>query len=278
MKTNELINIGSKYLKQKKIPSNRLDSEIILSHIMGVPRENLLINEKTVKNHNVKKFKSLIQRRSEKEPVAYITKNKEFRSKDFFVDKNSLIPRPETELLIDPIISKYKRKSLFFLDIGVGSGCIILSILREIQNSKGIGIDISKKTLFNAKKNLMKFNLQNRAKLVHKSIDGISDFKFDLIVSNPPYIESRDIKRLSDDINKYEPRSALDGGKDGLDVLRKVIYKSKYILKSSGILALEIGNKQYLSVSNMLKRNNFREIQLIKDYKDNIRCIFSTLR
>ena len=124
----------------------------------------------------------------------------------------------------------------------------------------------------------MKFNLQNRAKLVHKSIDGISDFKFDLIVSNPPYIESRDIKRLSDDINKYEPRSALDGGKDGLDVLRKVIYKSKYILKSSGILALEIGNKQYLSVSNMLKRNNFREIQLIKDYKDNIRCIFSTLR
>ena len=132
--------------------------------------------------------------------------------------------------------------------------------------------------MFNAKKNLMKFNLQNRAKLVHKSIDGISDFKFDLIVSNPPYIESRDIKRLSDDINKYEPRSALDGGKDGLDVLRKVIYKSKYILKSSGILALEIGNKQYLSVSNMLKRNNFREIQLIKDYKDNIRCIFSTLR
>ncbi len=277
MKTNELINFGSNFLKVNKILSCRIDSEIILSHVMGVSRERLLIHEKDIDSNKIKKFKSLILRRSKNEPVAYITKTKEFRSMNFFVDKNSLIPRPETELLIDPIVSIFKRKKLFFLDVGIGSGCIIFSILRELKHSQGIGIDNCKKTILNAKKNLSNLKLHNRARLLHKPIDSLFGFKFDLIVSNPPYVVNRDIKRLSDDITSYEPRSALDGGNDGLDVIRKVIYKSRSILKSNGILALEIGAGQYAQVMKVLTENKFKLKETIKDYQSNIRCIISTL-
>ena len=277
MKTYELINFGSGFLKDNRILSNRIDAEILLSYVMGVSREKLLIDEKNVKQDKIKKFKTLILRRSENEPIAYITKNKEFRSTNFFVDKNSLIPRPETELLIDPIVSVFRRRKLFFLDIGIGTGCIIFSILKELKHSKGIGVDKCKKTILNAEKNLINFKLQNRAKLLHRPISKIFGYKFDLIVSNPPYVVKRDIKRLSDDIKRYEPRSALDGGNDGLDVIRKVIYKSKHILKLNGILALEIGDHQHTDVIKMLNNNNFKLKKTIKDYQNNIRCIFSTL-
>ena len=275
MKTQELINYGSNFLKQSKILSNQIDSEILLSYIMGISRERLLIDEKSIHQNTINRFKSLILRRSKNEPIAYITKNKEFRSVNFFVNNNSLIPRPETELLIDPIIKIFKNRNLFFLDAGIGAGCVTFAILNELQKSRGIGLDISKKTLSNAKKNLQKF--KNRVKLIQKPIDEIRNIKLDLIVSNPPYVVKREINRLSKDIKKFEPRIALDGGNDGLDVIKKVIYKSKYILKSNGILALEIGTGQYLSVMKLLKANDFRIKVLIKDYKNNIRCIFSTL-
>ena len=275
MNSTQLLEIGAKTLKNNKVISYRLDSEIILSQILKISRENLLIKEYNISDIKIIKFKSLISRRSKQEPIAYIFKKKEFRSRDFFIDNKSLIPRPETELLIDPIIKIFKNKRLFFLDVGVGSGCITYSILNEIKQSRGLGIDISKKSLINAKINLKKF--KNRAKLMKRSIDDITHTKFDLIVSNPPYIVKREINRLSQDIKKYEPRIALDGGNDGLDVVKKVIYKAKNILKSNGILALEIGTGQYLSVTKLLKACNFRKKIIIKDYKNNVRCIFSTL-
>ena len=275
MNTVELLNLGAKILRHSKIISYRLDSEIILSNILDIPRERLLTKEYNVCDEKITKFKSLISRRSKSEPIAYIFKRKEFRSEDFFVDRKSLIPRPETELLIDPINKIFCNKNLFFLDVGVGTGCITFSILNEIKHSRGIGIDVSNKTLINAKINLKKFN--NRVKLLQRSIDDIRNIKFDLIVSNPPYVIKREINRLSGDIKKFEPRMALDGGNDGLDVIKKVIYKSKNILKSNGILALEIGTGQYLSVMKILRKNNFRKKLLIKDYRNNVRCIFSTL-
>tara|TARA_B100000959_G_scaffold258160_1_gene292826 strand:- start:133 stop:960 length:828 start_codon:yes stop_codon:yes gene_type:complete len=275
MNTTELLDLGAKVLKYNKIVSYRLDSEVILSNILNIPRESLLTKEYNVSKKKITKFKSFISRRSKLEPIAYIFKNKEFRSRDFFVDHKSLIPRPETELLIDPIIKIFQNKNLFFLDAGIGTGCITFSILNELKHSRGIGIDISNKTLMNAKINLKKFN--NRVKLLRRSIDDIRNIKFDLIVSNPPYVINREINRLSGDIKKFEPRIALDGGNDGLDVIKKVIYKSRYILKSNGILALEIGTGQYLSVTKLLKASNFRKKVLIKDYRNNVRCIFSTL-
>jgi len=277
MKTAQLLDFGSNILRSKKIVSHRIDSEVILSYILKISREKLLIKEDKICNENITKFKSLISRRLKQEPVAYIIARKEFRSEDFFVDKKSLIPRPETELLIDPIVKIFKNKNLFFLDIGVGSGCIIFSILKELNHSKGIGIDICKKAILNAKINLNRFNLKNRVKLLNKSVDQVLNKKFDLVVSNPPYIVKRDINRLANDIRRFEPKIALDGGNDGLDVIKKVIYKSKKILKVKGVLALEIGRGQYLSVARVLRENNFRQIGIVKDYQSNIRCIFSTL-
>ena len=276
MQTSELINFGSKILR-KNTNSHRIDAEIILSHILKISREKILISENKVSKTNISKFKHLINRRLCNEPIAYILNKKEFRSKDFFVDKKSLIPRPETELIIDPIVKDFKNKSLFFLDIGVGSGCIISSILKEISHSKGVGIDISKDTILNAKINLLNLKVQNRARLLNRSFKNIFNHKFDLVVSNPPYVVRRDINRLSNDIKKFEPKRALDGGNDGLDVIRKIIYKSKSILKLNGVLALEIGRGQYFSVVKALKENGFRKSRVIKDYKNNVRCIFSTL-
>jgi release factor glutamine methyltransferase len=148
--------------------------------------------------------------------------------------------------------------------------------LSEIKKSKGIGIDISKKALWIAKKNLEDHKMQNKIKLFNRSFEGEFNEKFDLIVSNPPYIKSQDIQRLSEDIKKYEPIIALDGGKDGLDLIKKIIYKAKEILKDEGTLALEIGNEQFKKVSEILLKNNYKIEHIIKDYKNNIRSIIST--
>ena len=140
-----------------------------------------------------------------------------------------------------------------------------------------MGIDISKNAILVAKKNALSHKLSSKARFFNKSFNAVFDKKFDLIVSNPPYIERKDIKNLSEDIKRYEPRMALDGGKDGLDVIKKVIYKAKNILNKKGILALEIGYGQYKKVSQILNKNSFKEKYLIKDYQNNIRCIFSQL-
>ena len=277
MKTSDLINTGSKILKERNIRNHQLDSEIILSHILKKDRESILINENKITKNQFETFNRLLTRRLNNEPIAYIINKKEFRSNNLYVAKNSLIPRPETELLIDPIISIFKRRKLYFLDAGIGTGCIIFSVLNELKYSKGVGIDICNKAISVAKINLKNFKFGQRVKLECRSIDQVFNKKFDLVVSNPPYVVSREINQLSDDIKKFEPKKALNGGNDGLDVIKKVIYKSRYILKINGILALEIGRGQYLSVLSILKKYKFKQIKIIKDYKDNVRGIFSTL-
>jgi release factor glutamine methyltransferase len=279
MNVSELLNLGSAALKLNKIETYQIDSELVLSNLLKKQRENLLINlNQNVSKNIVTNFKKLIIRRANREPLAYILKSKEFWSKDFFVNRNTLIPRPETELLCESVIKIFKNKDLNVLDIGTGSGCIILSILSEIKRAKGIGVDISKKAIKVAKKNSIKLGLSNRVKFVNKTFENIYGHKFDLIVSNPPYIKTSDIKNLSDDIKRFEPKIALDGGKDGLDVIKKVIYKSKSILKRLGTLVLEIGYGQHYKVSQILKEQNFKEELLIKDYKNNVRCVLAKFR
>ena len=277
MNVLDLVNFGAKKLRQKKIVSSKLDSEILLSKILNKEREALLINlDQEICERSNLKFKELINRRSLKEPVAYIIEEKEFWSKNFFVGPDTLIPRPETELIVEKLVKIFKEQKISILDIGTGSGCILISILSELKKSRGIGIDISKKAISIAKKNQKKHAMQNKIKFLNKSLDSKLYQKFDLIVSNPPYIKSSEIKNLDEDIKKYEPRIALDGGNDGLDLIKKVIYKTKYILKVKGMLALEIGNEQYKKVSEILIKKNFRIEHTIQDYKDNIRSIIST--
>ena len=279
MNVSELLNSGSILLRLNKIKTHQLDSELVLSNLLKKQRESLLINlNEKVSENIITNFEKLINRRANREPLAYILKNKEFWSKDFFVNRNTLIPRPETELLCESVIKMFKNKNPYILDIGTGSGCILLSILSEIRGAKGIGVDISRKAIKVAKKNLSKLGLNNRVKFFSKSLENIHNDKFDLIVSNPPYIKTSDIKNLSDDVKRFEPKIALDGGKDGLDVIKKVIYKSKDILRRLGMLVLEIGYGQYYKVSQILKKQNFKEKLLVKDYKDNVRCILAKIK
>ena len=279
MYISELLHSGSKILKLNKIRTHQLDTELVLSSLLKKRRENLIINlNQKVSESIVHNFEKLIIRRAKREPLAYILKNKEFWSNDFFVNRDTLIPRPETELLCENIIKIFRNKNLYLLDMGTGSGCIILSILTELKRAKGIGIDISRKAIEVAKKNSNKLDLNKRAKFFNKPLENVYGYKFDLIVSNPPYVRTSDIKNLSDDVKKFEPKIALDGGQDGLDVIKKVIYKSRTILKRLGWLALEIGFGQQYNVSQILKKQNFKEELLVKDYKNNVRCILARLK
>ena len=276
MNALEVIKFGSNLLKEKKISSFILDSEILLSKTLRQTREDILINlDQKISTKSMLAYKEYLQRRSNNEPMAYILGEKEFWSKKFYVNKGTLIPRPETELLVNKILKIYNEKKISILDIGTGSGCIIISILSSLKNSNGIGIDISKNAILTAKRNALKYKVNKRVKFLNKSFKDIFSKKFDLIVSNPPYIDTKDIKNLSDDIKRYEPRIALDGGNDGLDLIKKIIYKSKNILKIKGMLALEIGNEQIKIVSKILINNNFRIKHFIKDYKTNVRCVFA---
>ena len=278
MNALELLNSGSQKLQRQKIRTSRLDSEILLSKVLNKRREEVLVKlERVMKRGEIFEFNDLIQRRMRKEPIAYIVKEKEFWGKKFEVDKNTLIPRPETELLIEKLIKIYKYKKISILDIGTGSGCILVSLLIELPNSIGVGIDISRKAIEIARKNALLYGVDKRIKFLTKSIIKLYNCKFDLLVSNPPYIDKKKIRNLDDGIKKFEPLVALNGGNDGLDVIKKVIYKAKEILKINGRLALEIGNNQSKKISKELKLNNFKIEQNIKDYKENTRCLISTL-
>ena len=278
MEALKLLNRASHFLKSKEINSHRIDSELLLSSVLDKSREDLIINiEKNVAKSEITKFNKFVCRRSLKEPVAYILNRKEFWSKQFIVDKNTLIPRPETELMVEKIVKIFSSRNISILDIGTGSGCILLSIMFELKNSKGIGIDISKKAIKIANKNLRMLRLTNRVKFLRMSFTEIFNKKQDLIVSNPPYVSKKELRNLDDDVKRFEPKLALDGGNDGLDVIKKVIYKSKSILKIKGMLALEIGNGQLKKVSNILIRNKFKTRYLVRDYRKNVRCILATL-
>jgi len=277
MNLEDTVKKASQILKSHNIHTHELDAQIILSSVVGITRESLITkNNMNISETNMIKYDQAIKRRAKNEPVAYILGEKEFWSQNFLVNYSTLIPRPETELLIYKLINYFDKKSINILDIGTGSGCILLSLLKELKYSRGIGIDISKKAIKTAEINSKRLNLFNRSKFKVVDINYFSLEKYDLIVSNPPYIAFRDIKKLSKDIVNFEPLNALKGGVDGLDLIKEVIYKSKYLLKSTGLLAIEIGDNQYRKVRSCLEKNDLRVISKVYDNGKNIRCIIST--
>ncbi len=277
MNLERIIKQGSNELSKNKIQSSLLDTELILSYVMGKNREFLLTNNNiNISDDLKKKFIKAIRRRITNEPIAYITGKKDFWSETFNVNRATLIPRPETELLIYKIIKFFNNKNINILDIGTGSGCILLSILKELKFSIGTGIDISNSAIKVAISNAKKLKLSNRVKFKVFDINKFDLGKYDLIVSNPPYIPTMEIKKLSKDIRNFEPHIAINGGKDGLDLIKKVIYKSSILLKKNGLFALEMGTNQYFKVSTIMKKYGFRIITKEFDYNNNVRCIIST--
>ena len=278
MKYHEILNQGSKILKLNKIKSHSLDSEILLSSLLNVERSQLIINHnKIVKNNEKKNFFFLINRRKKNEPISYITGYKEFWNNNFKVDKNVLIPRPDTETIVEQVLSYlWPQSTKKILDIGTGSGCIIISILKERKKCKGVGIDISKNAIKLAKYNAKIQHIKNRINFFHSDIDNFLTDKYDLIISNPPYIKQHEINGLEKDIKNYEPRVALNGGIDGYSKIRLTIKKSSALIKKNGKLFLEIGSNQVMETLKILKINGFFVNKLVKDLANRNRCVVST--
>ena len=273
-----MLNHAVKNLKKFNIKNPKLDSEILLSKVINKDRKYIILNpNKKINKKSLFDFNNLIERRKKGEPIAYITNNKEFWNDSFYVDKNVLIPRPDTELIIDQVLSIFqKNKQLQLLDIGVGSGCILLSLLKERPNFFGTGIDISKKSVNISKYNAKILQLTNRVKFYNSDVDNFKIGKYDLIVSNPPYIETLNLKYLERDVINFEPRIALSGGFDGFSKIRKVISNSADLIKKNGKLILEIGFSQTEKVRKILKENGFYTNKVLKDYGKKDRCIIST--
>ena len=278
MNINLAIKEGSKILRSKFIPTSQLDSEILMAKTINKDRNYVLLNSNNpINKSDLNHFLKLIKKRSLQNPVAYLTNKKFFWKSEFFITNETLIPRPDTELVVENALKITKHKNVInVLDIGIGSGCILLSILKERKNFYGTGIDVSKKCLNISQINAFNLKLTSRLKLYKSNVDKFILGKYDLIVSNPPYIKKHDIKYLERDVAQFEPKLALNGGLDGLSEIRKVIKKSSELIKRNGKFILEIGFDQKNKVINLLKREGFYINSTQKDLAKNDRCIICT--
>jgi len=278
MNYQEILNKGSEILKLNNIKTFNLDSEILLSSVLKINRSRLILNlDKKISNREKFFFLNFIERRKKNEPIAYIIGFKEFWKNKFIVNKNTLIPRPDTEILVEQILKEINIDSVKkILDIGTGSGCIILSILNERRKCTGVGIDISKNAIKLAKYNAKIQHIKNRIKFFNSNIDNFCRDKYDVIVSNPPYIELNKFFGLDKDVKNHEPKSALSGGIDGYSKIRLVIEKSSILIKENGKLFLEVGFNQIKGTLKILKLNGFYNNKVVKDLAKKNRCIIST--
>ena len=264
-------------LKKKDIRSALLDSELLLSKVIKKDRKFIFLNlDKEISQSDQNNFKDLIIERSKGKPLAYLTGIKSFWNYDFRINEKVLIPRPDTEIIIEQVLDIYKNKdNVNFLEVGIGSGCIGLSILKEKRFFKATGVDLSQDCIEICRYNANRLGVGDRLKLLKSDVDNLIFHKYDLIISNPPYIKKIDLNKLDKEIKNYEPKLALDGGLEGLSVIRKVIRKSSNLLKTNGKLILEIGHDQREQVRKMLNDNNFYIDRITKDLAKNDRCIIS---
>ena len=274
----EILKVGSKILQTSNIKSFNLDSEILLSSVLKLKRSKIILNfEKNINKVEEKNYFNLIERRRKNEPVAYILGYKEFWKSTFKVDKNVLIPRPDTEILIEQVLKELSiNSSKKILDIGTGSGCIIISILKERKKCHGTAIDVSKKAINLAKYNAKIQHIRNRINFFNSDIDNFCRDNYDLIISNPPYIKMFEINDLDIDVKNYEPKIALNGGIDGYSKIKLVIERSSKLLKRKGKLILEVGFNQARETERILKLNGFYTNRIVKDLANKNRCIVSS--
>ncbi|OUO40149.1 protein-(glutamine-N5) methyltransferase, release factor-specific [Megamonas hypermegale] len=266
---SSLLNWTVNYFKSKNIQSARLDAEVLLSHVLRQERIYLYVHfDEPMEQNELSKFREYVKKRAQHVPIAYIIGEREFMGLPFKVTKDTLIPRPDTEILVENVLNNVdKDKEIEIVDIGTGSGAIILSLLVNLPKAQGKTVDISSKAIEVAKENAVNLQVNDRCEFfVGDLFAPLNGNKFDLIVSNPPYIPQKDIATLEDDVKEYEPVSALTDGGDGLSYYRRLLSEGKAYIKENGFIALEIGIYQSEDVKQIAMDNGWKNIKIIKDY------------
>ena len=278
MNIQTALNQANQKLKRNNIFSYKLDSEILMSNVVKEERDYIILNlNKNLSSLQLINYRKLINDRSRGKPISYLVGKKEFWKYEFYIEEGVLIPRPDTEVIIEQALELSKNKSKSkVLEVGIGSGCILLSLLKEKKDFYGTGIDISKKCIEISKINSKKLGLQNRVKFFKSDVDNFNHGKYDLIISNPPYIKKLDLKYLEKDVIAFEPKIALNGGLEGTSEIRKIINKSSELIKIGGKLILEIAFDQKNEVLKLLKDKGFYINKTLKDLAKNDRCVIST--
>jgi release factor glutamine methyltransferase len=267
----EVINSSTEYLKRKGIESARTNAELLLADILHCKRFDLyLMYDKPLSDSELNKYRNYLKRRSTFEPLQYITGKVEFYGLDFIITPSVLIPRPETEILVEAVINSIKTDGdITILDIGSGCGNIGIAIVANLQNVSVTGIDISEEAITVAEENTRKHNLQNRINFKLVDILKVSAeelLKFDIVLSNPPYVSKVDYTKLQKDIKNYEPEIAVTDISDGLSFYNVITPLAKKILNKPGKLFFELGQGQSLKVKEILEEKGFEEISIIQDY------------
>ena len=249
------------------IETPELDARIILKEVLSLDDKDLILKESLdISNEMIEKIIAIESRRLNGEPISKIFKKRDFYNSTFLISNDVLDPRPETELIVE-IANNYINKNEVknILDLGTGSGCILLSILKENKMINGLGIDLSKDAISIAKQNSKKLNLETQSNFLISNWMSSLNYKYDLVVSNPPYIASEDIKKLSKSVKIYDPILSLDGGDDGLNSYRLIASDLKRVVSKNALIIIEIGYNQSLQVIEIFKKNNFK---LMKKYND----------
>ncbi|MFW6034644.1 MAG: peptide chain release factor N(5)-glutamine methyltransferase [Halothermotrichaceae bacterium] len=272
------------YLKKHNIPNSRLEAEVLLAHVLHIERIQLYVKyDLPLKKNELEKYRELIVKRAKRTPTAYLTGVKEFMSLDFTVNNKVLIPRPETEILVEKVIEYCQEQEMDspnIVDIGTGSGVIAVSLGYNIKNARVFGIDISSEALKIACRNISKFDLGDRVKVTRgnllQPLIKLDKDNVDIVISNPPYISSQKMKELMPEVQR-EPDLALAAGADGLKFYREIIPQSARVLKAGGLLALEIGYAQGDAVKKLFD-SSWQNVRVEKDYSDHDRMVFANLK
>lgn len=275
MKIEELLKYGKEKLEQQKVEDASIISRILMQYVLEIDRNKLIINKKdNVDINKEKEYKECIEKIMKGTPIQYITNNQEFMRLNFYVDENVLIPQPDTEILVEEVIKSIDiMGNIEILDMCTGSGCIGISLAKNIENTKVTLVDISKEAIEIAKKNAIQNGVENKVNFIQSDMFENVKGKFDIIVSNPPYIRTDIIQTLDRQV-QAEPYIALDGGEDGLDFYKVLINEAYKYLKKNGKIFLEIGYDQKKEVENLAKKSkHYKKIETIKDLSQNDRVI-----